>query len=853
MKKGAILSIILLTLLQPVMAQITGNVKLVNMYGDTLTDNSGIVIYLEPVSPTSTYDTTITDIDGNYSLTPNVGNYDLIARMSGYIDWSIDSISENDTIDDLIMYEELPQVIIPAGNVSGTWPGYQLYVITGSVTIPAGDTLTIEPGAFVSLGEVGQDQLAPNGFRELIVDGHLNILGNDTSFTIVASIDSTNGGYLFGNHWFQMNPGSSMYIDNAYLPNSNYSYIVGADIKISNIKPKTLAYQPFVAARFDNSYTWFHHVLRSSSLQVSDCQMDLMAQGLDKSNIQIFCTKFFNYLSHVSASDSSSLLIEHSGKLPTVGCSDCSSFTLRENLLGGDISVSNSSLGFTSNVYINNNVSHPYSPSPRVNISGDINFHYQNNAIGNDNHLFIDSTVSVIELDNNILVGSRVVIPPPYYVKGGGVPSWILEDWTPTGTQVDTIDSHGNTYIRDFGNPTPAPWITSDTSTFTSPRGYILYFGYDSFLVDKGDPNLLDPDGTRSDRGPRNIYGCVDLIPLMTAIPDSVYPGDTNHDGIADNNDLLPIGLKYLFTGPVRSIATTNWVGQDAPDWNDSLASNLNIKHVDCDGDGIIDSTDINAIYLNFGLTHNNPKRNFTDGLWYQFPNDSIFEGDTIEIGVMLGRSQAPINNFYGMAFTMLYDSAFIKPGSAKMAFDPCWVGTDSVDMISFFREDTTILKYDAALVRTDGVNVSGFGPLGTLTVVMNDDIQAKDGFVALSYMDFQDIFAINFQEQELQIGGELSTFHTYIGYDRTTGLKSIEKAEFMLYPNPAKDVLIIKSYSSEEVAYEIFNLNGTLLLSGNTKNATSSVDISELNNGLYLVKVGSGPDPIIKKLSIVK
>lgn len=80
------------------------------------------------------------------------------------------------------------------------------------------------------------------------------------------------------------------------------------------------------------------------------------------------------------------------------------------------------------------------------------------------------------------------------------------------------------------------------------------------------------------------------FLPIdSSCVPTSVYPGDANHDQIANHTDLLPIGIHFGETGPVRAGASLAWTAQAADGWGDSLVSTgVDIKHVDTDGNGII-------------------------------------------------------------------------------------------------------------------------------------------------------------------------------------------------------------------------------------------------------------------------
>jgi len=78
--------------------------------------------------------------------------------------------------------------------------------------------------------------------------------------------------------------------------------------------------------------------------------------------------------------------------------------------------------------------------------------------------------------------------------------------------------------------------------------------------------------------------------------PCVVYPGDTNNDGTVDARDVLPLGVYYNLTGPVRSNASLDWRGQElSQGWTPAEAC-----YADCDGNGTVDASDLNGILLNW-------------------------------------------------------------------------------------------------------------------------------------------------------------------------------------------------------------------------------------------------------------
>ncbi|MBK9013208.1 MAG: hypothetical protein IPM82_03480 [Saprospiraceae bacterium] len=91
----------------------------------------------------------------------------------------------------------------------------------------------------------------------------------------------------------------------------------------------------------------------------------------------------------------------------------------------------------------------------------------------------------------------------------------------------------------------------------------------------------------------------------LAAQPIILFPGDANNDGVANQYDLLPIGVAYGQEGFPRPGATLDWLPQFLPQqWLQALpVSGVNLGFCDSDGNGLIDSFDIDAIALNFDST----------------------------------------------------------------------------------------------------------------------------------------------------------------------------------------------------------------------------------------------------------
>ncbi|MGH2666678.1 T9SS type A sorting domain-containing protein [Flavobacterium sp.] len=85
---------------------------------------------------------------------------------------------------------------------------------------------------------------------------------------------------------------------------------------------------------------------------------------------------------------------------------------------------------------------------------------------------------------------------------------------------------------------------------------------------------------------------------------------------------------------------------------------------------------------------------------------------------------------------------------------------------------------------------------------------------------------------------------------DTALNNQSFDTTNFMVYPNPVKDVLNL-SYSKNISTVSVHNLLGQVVMSKNINAPQSKIDLSNLSSGTYLVKVTV--DNLVKTVKIVK
>ncbi|MEL7534679.1 MAG: T9SS type A sorting domain-containing protein, partial [Bacteroidota bacterium] len=326
----------------------------------------------------------------------------------------------------------------------------------------------------------------------------------------------------------------------------------------------------------------------------------------------------------------------------------------------------------------------------------------------------------------------------------------------------------------------------------------------------------------------------------FTLPTDSVWPGDTDYDGVANNVDLLPIGLAYGTVGLNRPNASLTWQGQPAPNWFQSLAAGVNYKHIDTDGDGIIGDNDTLAISQNYGLTHLRTGEGGTGPMIYlEFTEDTIFAGDTATLLIKLGMDTLPANNIYGIAFTVNYDSSLVDPNSLHIDYDQSWLGSFGSNMLKIDKNFPANEQLDMALTRIDQQNQSGFGELARIRLIMVDDLTAKADLAEPLAMDISNIYAISADGSTVDLisqGDSVIVFQ-----EDTTSSTAIQPAWYQqvkLYPNPTEDHMQISLEGLTAQSLALYDLQGRLIQTEENSFRQKNVSLTNLPAGVYVLRL---------------
>lgn len=65
-------------------------------------------------------------------------------------------------------------------------------------------------------------------------------------------------------------------------------------------------------------------------------------------------------------------------------------------------------------------------------------------------------------------------------------------------------------------------------------------------------------------------------------------------------------------------------------------------------------------------------------------------------------------------------------------------------------------------------------------------------------------------------------------------GINTVDEIEFELFPNPARTEITVRSSSDEVVSFEVKDLLGRTVISGNASLSILRIDVSQLEEGKY-------------------
>lgn len=355
-------------------------------------------------------------------------------------------------------------------------------------------------------------------------------------------------------------------------------------------------------------------------------------------------------------------------------------------------------------------------------------------------------------------------------------------------------------------------------------------------------------------------------VPPTPALPECVWPGDADNNNAVNHHDLLYIGLAYDAQGLTRPNASLNWIGQESPDWvQTSAVRNINYKNMDTNGDGTINAADTLAIVQNWSQVINpaqdNPFDSPLDSLGNNlFPDltldtDTLMPGQAVNFPLLLGSQNNQLDNIYGLAFSISYDPAVVKD-NVRFTPSASWFGNESQFLWiqkNFVRQG----RLDVAITRKDGLPVSGWGAIGNVLIIIEDNIfgiQDLGHDTSLtSHLFFSEIRSTSKGETAQVI--DAPPVELVIRQETVAAQEPLLLGKnILLSPNPVSENLLIQSYSSPIRRVEISSADGTLQKRSEFRNPKlqAQIGLEKMPVGTYFARIFCEDGVVVKQFIVL-
>ncbi len=333
-----------------------------------------------------------------------------------------------------------------------------------------------------------------------------------------------------------------------------------------------------------------------------------------------------------------------------------------------------------------------------------------------------------------------------------------------------------------------------------------------------------------------------------------VWPGDVDNNRIVDNIDLLPIGLFYGHSGFSRDSINNLWLADSSANWGTMETNGYDIMHADCNGDGTIDINDTLAVNLNFSLTHsisqnnNNFNERTASGISFITSSSSYNPGDWVDAEVWLGNSSTPVNNLYGIAFNINYNSSLVQLNTESISYPASWLGTPGTNAIKITKTDALSNTAYGAITRINHTNASGFGKIADFK------FRIKNTIPTTSTMHFSiSNYTADNAAGVSQIFNKINDSITINA--GSAGITEINVfSEIIISPNPfLSQTTISFTQEQKKTTIKIIDILGKEIKSINFTGKELIIEKGQMKAGIYFVQIIDADKNVVNKKIVVQ
>jgi hypothetical protein len=338
----------------------------------------------------------------------------------------------------------------------------------------------------------------------------------------------------------------------------------------------------------------------------------------------------------------------------------------------------------------------------------------------------------------------------------------------------------------------------------------------------------------------------------------AVWPGDLNNTKTVTTADLLPIGYFYNSTGPARSDTSISWSAHPATLWgynNSSTSGDAYKVFADSNGDGVITNADQAAIGFNMNQVHarmaspaaSAAPPHFTAqqlttaaGTLTVTPNNTIINGATLPQSVTFTvnlNNTGGLSSLYGISVNLLFDETVFDLSTETIDYAGSIFGNVGLDCLALdntpYNSSTNLVS--AGLTRFGNAPINGQGLLFKVTIQTKSTLPNLTLTPVTAYVD-----AANNQTGDTLVVQDAPANNLTI--INNLGINTIKQDEFILYPNPASEVVYLQIGANTQLTgmkVKVVNLLGQVIEEQPIQNTTTELSTKNWGAaGVYFVQI---------------
>lgn len=341
-----------------------------------------------------------------------------------------------------------------------------------------------------------------------------------------------------------------------------------------------------------------------------------------------------------------------------------------------------------------------------------------------------------------------------------------------------------------------------------------------------------------------------------------VWPGDVNNNGSVTALDWVYMGTIFGETGPARPMDQIGieWEAKNITSlWGQTIpGTSADYVFGDCDGNGLIDFADMDAIHANYGLE--NPPVEIemaipgVDGtdppLFFNQADDiPVTESDILLLEVNLGTIDIPVSSFSGMSFSLIYEPDAVS----SIFFFGASEGEGDWEGIFSFQQPVSPGRVDIAVSNLNlETPANSSGVLGRIFIVIEDDVVGFGEDQTEILFNIENIFLLDGEEDSELIPIVNDSIDITVLPNPLSTEEFIDPEKIEAFPNPALDEVFLRT-DLEIERVELFNTMGQHLQTQRFEEGLSSglrkVNLANLPTSIYWLKIHTSEGVVVKKV----